>query len=459
MLQCAKNSLNKNRVNMARMRRRIYSSAWQTIVMVLGVVFASGLLVAWLLFRSLYLPELKNHANYLAHELARIQNAKTRFGNEVGTWLIQHSHLQAINPPNPSEKPVIALLTDILAQEVSHTLGRNVQIYFKFRPTPSLWIHDGNDWYVERVGSYSQYSLTSFVLFLVGLPLLTALVIWWLVRKQNRPLKNLERAATSYIALGIATTLPTEHGPMEIRRANTAFNRLFSTLAKTQQERTIMLAGISHDLRTPLTRMRLTAEMIPDKSFKEGLIYDIEDMDAILDQFISFMRDGSDEAVKKVRLDNLIKEIMVQFSDIEFIYDNPLQVAVPIRPLSIKRLIINLVNNAIRYGRAPIHLATIIVPKMDEQGVVLTPNNLTERTLVICVKDCGDGVEEDHLTRIMQPFERGDTARTTQGTGLGLAIVSRIAALHQGTVEAINHPEGGLQVCVHIPLFEELNEN
>lgn len=116
----------------------------------------------------------------------------------------------------------------------------------------------------------------------------------------------------------------------------------------------------------------------------------------------------------------------------------------------------NLVNNAVRYGKEPIHLAALIVPKMDADGVELTPNNLTARTLVLCVKDHGDGVAEDELSRIMQPFERGESARTTAGSGLGLAIVSRIAALHQGHVIALNHPEGGLQVCVHIPLFEAL---
>ena len=75
--------------------------------------------------------------------------------------------------------------------------------------------------------------------------------------------------------------------------------------------------------------------------------------------------------------------------------------------------------------------------------------------MIICVRDCGPGVANDHLERIMQPFERGESARTTQGSGLGLAIVQRITGLHHGTVEAINHPEGGLQVCVRIPLVSQ----
>ena len=222
-----------------------------------------------------------------------------------------------------------------------------------------------------------------------------------------------------------------------------------------------MLAGISHDLRTPLTRMRLTAEMLPDEFFREGLVYDIEDMDAILEQFISFMKDGSDEPVRLTNLDTIFKEIMVQFTDTRFIYESDVSHDVPVRPLSIKRLIINLVNNAIRYGCEPIHIgASILPPATDEDaGLELTDPHAKFPKLIIHVKDEGEGVADDQLERIMQPFERGETARTTQGSGLGLAIVNRIARLHQGEVEAMNHPEGGLYVCVKIPLITQVVTN
>lgn len=132
---------------------------------------------------------------------------------------------------------------------------------------------------------------------------------------------------------------------------------------------------------------------------------------------------------------------MVQFVGTKFIYRNTVSHPIMLRSLSIKRMIINLINNAIRYGKEPIHLVIDHLPTDDDK-----------QTLLICIKDEGDGVDESQLERIMQPFERGETARTTQGSGLGLAIVNRIANLHQGYVEAINHPDGGLQVCVYIPL-------
>lgn len=454
---------------------RSWSNSWLTTLMVAFIVIISVGLSLWLFWRSLYLPELKTHARYLTSELNLISSVKKDWQAfpEMRRWVYQHSHVKVVE--NPSEFPKVedkafaGLFTDVLQDEIGNQLGRPVEVYFKFKPTPQLWVQDSLDdsfWIREPVVYYSQYSPSLLLLFLLGLPILTLLTIILLVRQLNRPLRHLQRAATNYIRLGHATTLPTREGPTEIRQVNTAFNRLFTTLNQAQKERTIMLAGISHDLRTPLTRMRLTAEMLPDEFFREGLIYDIEDMDAILEQFISFMKDGSDEPVRLTNLDAIFNEIMVQFAPMKFVYQSECQKAVPIRPLSIKRLIINLVNNANRYGKPPIYLSATIIPTFVEKDSlnsdVISENEVTKEAqeeLLICVRDCGDGVADDQLERIMQPFERGETARTTQGSGLGLAIVNRIAGLHHGTVEAINHPHGGLQVCVRIPLISKISDN
>ncbi len=452
---------------------RSYSNSWLTTLMVTFIVIISVGLSIWFFWRSLYLPELKNHARYLTSELRLMNGVKADWGDnpEVRQWVYQHSHVVVVeNPsdfPQVEDKAFVGVFTDVLQQEIGAQLGRPVEVYFKFKPTPQLWVQDSRDnsfWIREPVVYYSQYSPSLLILFLFGLPILTLLTILLLVRQLNRPLRYLQRAATNYIRLGHATSLPINTGPTEIRQVNMAFNHLFTTLNQAQKERTIMLAGISHDLRTPLTRMRLTAEMLPDDFFREGLIYDVEDMDAILEQFISFMKDGSDEPVRLTHLDTIFKEIMVQFAPMEFVYQTDCDKAVPIRPLSIKRLIINLVNNANRYGKPPIYLSATVVPvvaesQLDDAGDMITEievNKEAQEQLIICVRDCGDGVAEDQLERIMQPFERGETARTTQGSGLGLAIVSRIARLHHGTVEAINHPEGGLQVCVRIPLISKV---
>lgn len=452
-----------------------YSHSWLTTMMVAFIVMISVGLSLLFFWRSLYLPELKTHARYLTSELQLMNSVKKDWADnpEMRQWVYQHSHVTLVDTvsdfPEVEDKAFVGMFTDVLQREIGAQLGRPVEVYFKFKPTPQLWVQDGRDdsfWIREPVVYYSQYSTPLLVLFLIGLPILTLLTIILLSQQLNRPLRHLQRAATNYIRLGHATTLSTYRGSTEIRQVNMAFNRMFTTLNQAQKERTIMLAGISHDLRTPLTRMRLTAEMLPDDFFREGLIYDIEDMDAILEQFISFMKDGSDEPVRLTDLDAIFREVMVQFAPMKFVYQSDCDKAVPIRPLSIKRLIINLVNNANRYGKPPIYLSATILPTFSEaesiEQEIATENTVNQEAqeqLIICVRDCGDGVADDQLERIMQPFERGETARTTQGSGLGLAIVNRIARLHHGTVEAINHPHGGLQVCVRIPLISKVDHD
>lgn len=457
----------------SRLRTKSFSNTWQTTIAVMVMVTVSVVVSIWFFWRSLYLPELKNHARYLTTELKLVTATREHWGEneEVRQWILANNHVVVVEDPSQfpdvSDKALVGFFTDVIQEEISKKLGHDSVVYFKFKPTPQLWVQDTASpefWIREPVIFYAQYSPSSLIFFLLGIPLFTLLTILLLVRQLNRPLRKLQQAATNYIRLGSATTLPTNTGTTEIRRVNMAFNRLFSTLNQAQKERTVMLAGISHDLRTPLTRMRLTAEMLPDEFFREGLIYDIEDMDAILEQFISFMKDGSDEAVSLTNLDSIFREIMVQFAPLEFIYQTDGLREVAIRPLSIKRLIINLIVNAQRYGKPPIYLTATITPTFNSQDIdpddeksVSTPGIVrkAKEQLIICVRDCGPGVANDQLERIMQPFERGESARTTQGSGLGLAIVQRIAGLHHGTVEAINHPEGGLQVCVRIPLVSQ----
>ncbi len=520
-----------------------YSNTWQTSLMVIFVVLISVSLTAWLLWKSLYLPELKSHARYLATELAILDEISN---NSYGTTEEHHRlrdkmHTQYIDKveefPQVENKIFAGFFTDIIQEEIYQQLHRKVTVYFKFKPHSQLWIQDSKHpeyWIREPVVYYSQYNPTLFISMLLAIPFLSIISIILLTRQLNRPLRQLQKAATNYNQYGHTTSLSTQQGSIEIRQVNTAFNRLFTTLSQAQKERTIMLAGISHDLRTPLTRMRLTAEMLPDEFLREGLIYDIEDMDAILEQFISFMKDGSDEAVRLTDLNSIIHEIIVQFSPLELHYkDNQLPL-IPLRPLSIKRLIINLVNNANRYGKPPIYIETRIVPTLNEfissdisndignnnvghditnnitNNDIIRNNNKTKQKnsrkknganntsikhnhtgikhnrigikynnesqeeltssitsplayqakeeLIISIRDCGNGIEPSELARIMQPFERGETARTTQGSGLGLAIVNRIAQLHHGHVEVLNHHEGGLQVITHIPLLSKARE-
>lgn len=485
---------------LVKLRHLLHSNTWQTTWMVMAMVVVNVCVTLWFFWRSLYLPEIKSHAQYLANELLLMEKIRHTDDWQLNDSQQQHilssMHLTYVDNvmdfPDVTEKPVVSYFTEVMESEIAAQIDRPVQVYFKFKPTSMLWIQDSRYpkyWMRESVVYYSQYSPTLMLTFVLGIPILALVTILLLVRQLNRPLRRLQRVANNYIQLGQATTLPTAKGSSEIRQVNMAFNRLFTTLSQTQKERNIMLAGISHDLRTPLTRMRLTAEMLPDEFLKEGLVYDIEDMDAILEQFISFMKDGSDEPVRLTDLSAIINEIIVQFAPLDIRHhsyhgnhhDNEPLPLVALRPLSIKRLMINLVNNATRYGTPPIeinvhivhrdvHLAdalsevmnakptsTLITDVADTHHMAMNKHDdhHSYDTLIICVRDHGEGVADDQLARIMQPFERGETARTTQGSGLGLAIVTRIAKLHHGQVLAQNHHDGGLMVCVVIPLLSQ----
>lgn len=448
-----------------------YSHTWQTTLMVMLMVLVSVALSMWFFWRSLYLPELQNHGTYLANQLLMIDKADKDFKDnpQLKHWIIEASHINVITDsrqiPSFQEKTLVDYFTKRMAKQMESVMGRPVFVNFKFKPVPILYIQDSahpDIWLQEPVKFYAKYSPTSIYFFLLGIPFATLLTILFLVRQLNRPLKRLQKVAIDYITLGHANNLATNEGSTEIRQVNLAFNRLFHNLTQTQKERNIMLAGISHDLRTPLTRMRLTAEMLPDEFLREGLVYDIEDMDAILEQFISFMKDGSDEAVRLTNLRPIINEIVVQFAPTPFSIDIQEDLpSVPLRPLSIKRLIVNLVNNACRYGQPPIHIEIgiddnlVTVEQHDTHNQLASEIVTKQKYLTIKVSDEGEGVAEDQLERIMQPFERGETARTTQGSGLGLAIVSRIAHLHNGTVIARNQADkGGLEVLVTIPFIE-----
>ena len=426
------------------------SAAMRTTVLVLFIVLFSLFMSLWFFWRTLYLPEIQQHARYLAVELDILNDPDLRIyhqGEMVNPqiWLKDRVGLEYITDPaefpNVREKVIAEFFTNQIEKKLAKELGiQNVTVYFQFKPSPRIWIQtpemQGN-WAREPLKTYANYSPELVIAWLLGTPLIAAIIILTLVRQLNRPLRRLQNAANSYTRQGTAPYLETNHGPQEIRQVNQAFNRMIYSLDQTERDRRIMLAGISHDLRTPLTRIRLSAEMMPDEDFfKEGLIYDVEDMDAILDQFISYMRDGSDEEPQPTDINSLLQELVVQFKPLNIRFSPHELPIIEARSLSLKRLIGNLINNAKRYGAEPIDISA----------------QMQDTRILIRVADHGEGIPEDQIDDLMQPFVRGNAARTVQGSGLGLAIVKRIVDIHQGELLIGNRPEGGLEAIISLPI-------
>ncbi len=422
------------------------SSVMRTTLVIGFVVLLSQALSIAFFWQNLYLPEIRQHAHTTAIRLQQLVLAETEGAEaveETDEALQRLSNLYVERNPNAfprvNSKWFAELFTDRFKRQIQRELGAKVEVYFDFKPTPILWVKaptTADVWVREDLLFIDQYNPALILSWVIGVPLLTMIAIVVLARQLNRPLKRLQLAAIRVGRSLHSSHLPEDSGPTEIRQVNRAFNGMTEQIRQAEQERTTMLAGISHDLRTPLTRLRLTAEFLADREMASGMIMDIEDMDAILDQFISFMRDGSEEPVDDILLDELLREVITQIqTQIECKLTVKDIASLPLRRLSFKRALINLAQNAIRYGKGPLEINAF-----ESKGHIH-----------IVFRDHGEGIPTHKIEELMQPFRRGEHARTTHGSGLGLAIVARIIKQHRGQLVLENHPDGGLQTTIKLP--------
>lgn len=261
-----------------------------------------------------------------------------------------------------------------------------------------------------------------------------------IVARINRPLRALTVAAEQ-MGRGATPAPVDESGPAEIRTLSHAFNQMAADRKKLDDERALLLAGVSHDLRTPLARIRLGVEMLDDKgdsTLREGIVQDIEDIDAAINQFLDFARVASSENVTpNADLNALIADLAARYgrSGKHLIVQTGQVPPLPLRTLAMQRLIGNLIDNALRHGGNEVTVAT----------------GCMESTAFVEVLDRGPGIPSELAERMLQPFTRMDVARSTSGTGLGLAIVDRIARMHGGTVQLLPRDGGGLCARVALP--------
>ena len=270
----------------------------------------------------------------------------------------------------------------------------------------------------KRVSASNPHQLLVIMVVLGGL--MTAIAYAFL-RNQLRPIKRMARAAADYGKGRITPFTPT--GAVEVRAAGMAFLDMRNRLERQTQSRTMMLSGVSHDLRTPLTRMKLGLSMLDPKE-AEPLEHDVDDMERLLDAFLDFARSDASDSLEPTQPSSIVKAVMedakrmgqnVMLGGIEGPDD-----AVGLRPLAIRRALDNLVGNALRYG----HRAEI--------GV-----SVTDRAVRFWVEDDGPGIPPERYDEALSPFVRLDPARNQDrgsGVGLGLSIVADIARTHGGVL-------------------------
>ena len=254
----------------------------------------------------------------------------------------------------------------------------------------------------------------------------------------NRPLKQLSFAASRIREGDLDSRLDENTLTSEIREVNRGFNRMARELARVEEDRAVMLAGISHDLRTPLARLRLETEMsVQDEEAKRNMALDIDQLDAIIDKFMDYARPGETQ-LRPVHVSQLIDREASVFRDPSQIKVSS-RVAINLTVLAdeteLGRVFLNLFENARRYGRGTYTgVAEVSVTSVK-----------TGSWVIISVRDHGTGVAPEKLSQLTTPFFRGDAARTAAtGAGLGLAIVDKAMQRMGGSLELANAPDGGL---------------
>jgi two-component system osmolarity sensor histidine kinase EnvZ len=235
----------------------------------------------------------------------------------------------------------------------------------------------------------------------------------------------------------------TEAGPTEVRAVAVAFNQMRRDLERVDRERATFLAGVSHDLRTPLSRLRLGVEMLPaDPATRSDIERDIADISGVVDQFMDFARDEGTEAPEPTNLNQYVEAIAerARRAGADITLELGASFVAPIRQQAFKRLLNNLIDNAVKHAKTAItiRLQPIAYSAPGTCGV-----------FSISVLDRGPGIALDQVDRLKQPFTRLDSSRTgASGAGLGLAIIERIAKIHNATFELLPREGGGTEARV-----------
>jgi signal transduction histidine kinase len=300
-------------------------------------------------------------------------------------------------------------------------------------PDGAGWVVFGASWLAAPANPMERGAIVSMVAMALGIGIVSVLVVRWI----TRPLRRLADAADGIGHDLAARPLATE-GPVEVRHAALAFNAMQGRIRRLVEDRTEALAAVSHDLRTPLARLRLRAGFLPEGEDRARMEADIAEMEAMVARTLDYIREGRDgEPVVPTDLAAILLTLASDASDAghDVIYDGPARAVLPLRRVAAKRAFSNLVDNAVRHGAPPVRLTV----------------QIERDALVVDVSDGGPGIAPDDRARALAPFQQLDMARGAGGSGLGLSIAQRFAEASGGTIELGHADQGGLAVRIALP--------
>ncbi|MGA8515563.1 MAG: ATP-binding protein [Burkholderiaceae bacterium] len=439
----------------ALFKRVRFSLFWRTFFLL--ALLLLGSVVAWL--QTFRVIESEPHASQSAQQIASLVNlsrAALVHADAIArvSLIKQLAELEGVRvlPREITDKVRgfdAGSQAGMVTSELRTRLGKDTLLAREVNGEPGLWVAfdiEGDAYWLltdlSRIMPVAGKTWLVWLLIAAALSLAGAALIARLI---NRPLKALSFAANRVRDGDFdASRLDERAVTSEIREVNKGFNRMAQQLSKIEQDRAVMLAGISHDLRTPLARLRLETEMsVADQTARTHMVNDIEQLDGIIDKFLDYAR--PDQALlQPVSLNDVLEASLFAVhdaGDMKIKLDLEGDIFVQADEVELNRVFANLIENARKYGKTP----GTDVTRLD---VVV---RVKDEWVMVKVRDHGVGVSEDTLKQLTQPFFRGDAARTAAtGAGLGLAIVDKTVQRMGGIFAIANTASGGL--AAHIKL-------
>lgn len=417
------------------------------IITVLLAQLLSALLIGVLLIK----PQTQRLSQIMARNVAAMSETMAAVSEPERKALIAKINrggalriLPATAPP-PEDRGIPTILETLFVEAFAKEMAGTDTIIWRGGRVGQLWVRVRLSETAYWISYERPEGLAPFrgLAIALSIALVISLVAGILLqRRLARPLRRLAIAADD-VGRGHYPEALNETGPDEIAAVARSFNLMGQRLVTQEQDRALMLAGISHDLRTPLAKIRLALAVQPQRDTEIALMLEqqLDQMDIMLGQFLDFARGAEAEAFETCDLKASIEAALTLTNispAIDFVSHG--LVAVKLQPVNFKRALINLIRNAANHGAPPIRITM----------------SVSKSIVDIAISDNGPGVPNDDLTRLTQPFVRLNTARPSDGgTGLGLAITKRVIADHDGVLILRNRAGGGFEAIVQLPLNQD----
>ena len=420
---------------------------YRALIIVAAPTIILQIIITIVFYDSVWIKANKNITRSLVNQLKTIEEVyqndkknldfftdsyKNNFNFEIGIN-------QEIFPKNSGERK-FSPMDRSLRRELKSVFGNN-NYWFntsKFKNAVEIKIRSGKD-VIEFLVPKEMVSTSSVRLFVLWttLPSIILIIIALIfLKNQTKPLVKLAKAAERF-GKGDYVNDFRASGSQEIRKAAFEFDRMAKRINRHLNQRAEMLSGISHDLRTPLTRLKLQLAMLKQKDISEKMSKDIDEMEKMLNDYLQFAKTQSQESTSKINLNILLKTIKNEFNNDKIsLYESHTAIELNCRPIALKRSFENIIQNGLTYGN-----------KVD-----ININKGNKRTLIL-IEDDGPGIPEDQYKNVFKPFFRLDKSRSLNqsGVGLGLAIVEDIINSHGGNIQLGKSKYDGLQVKISLP--------